>query len=209
MGLLSAWFEPLRVGCQTAISSSLNLEVSTKSENGELTYQIPADKLVGAAMTRAIDGVVVSEEDPSSHHHVSKPGIYWMVDPIDGTTLYAYDYSGSQKPSGQWGITFAEITDGEVTKAGIAQPGQKEAFFAARGTDCFRLSGEDFDNWIDKREFNYKPFRIVVPEFTRDFPLIGSFPAYPKMSSRHLDQYCEALKMMLERNILNTPLCYR
>ena len=123
-----------------------------------------------------------------------------MVDPIDGTTNYVYDYPG-------WGVSIAAELDGTVVAGAISCPSQGEEFDAAQGLGA-RRNGEllqlgpppSIDRALVATGFGYDPERRrrqgqlvarLLPE-VRDIRRMGAASAdFCSLASQRVDAYFE------------------
>ncbi len=116
-----------------------------------------ADEASNKAIIRALRKAtpefgVLTEESPSIQ---GPKNIFWVVDPLDGTTNYA-----AHLPL--WGISIALVKNGEITLGAISLPTMKERYFALKN------SGAWVENGVKKK-------RIHVSDKTKIKDALGLF----------------------------------
>lgn len=76
------------------------------------------------------DDGIISEEDVTTHQFLEnnawKEGVYWIMDPIDGTSNFATGIP-------LYGIMLARMEHGELSHSGIALPEFNEYYLAEKG----------------------------------------------------------------------------
>lgn len=118
-----------RAAHQVAVSFKGSCDLVTSAD-------IAAEKIIVETIkARYPEHHFLAEE---SHHRDPNAdysrGIYWVIDPIDGTTNYAHGHP-------HVGISIACAVDGEVVAGVVLSPFQNELFTATKGSGAF-LNGE-------------------------------------------------------------------
>jgi myo-inositol-1(or 4)-monophosphatase len=104
--------------------------VETKSTRTDMVTEMDraSEALIAEAIRshRPHDGLLGEEGTATA----GTTGITWIVDPLDGTTNYLYDF-----PS--WAVSIAAEVDGEVQAGAVYDPVHNEVFQAAKGGGAF------------------------------------------------------------------------
>jgi myo-inositol-1(or 4)-monophosphatase len=105
---------------------------------GESDFVTEVDTRAEAAIVETVhaaypDAVVVGEE-LSSETEISRHGITFVVDPLDGTTNFLHGYP-------EYSVSVAAVVDGELVAAVVRNLTRHETFSAIRGGGAF-LNGE-------------------------------------------------------------------
>ncbi|MFP3554152.1 inositol monophosphatase [Paraburkholderia sp. SIMBA_049] len=82
------------------------------------------------AQTFPDDGFLGEESGGNAANEFSKQQVIWVVDPIDGTSMFL---NGMYT----WCVSVAVLVDGEVAIGAIFDPNTKELFHAARGHGAY------------------------------------------------------------------------
>jgi myo-inositol-1(or 4)-monophosphatase len=97
-----------------------------KSSRTDLTTESDraSEELVRAALARARPGdALLAEEGGES---AGTTGLTWVVDPLDGTTNFVYDYPA-------WAVSIAVVEGGRAVAGAVHDPLRGETFAAASG----------------------------------------------------------------------------
>lgn len=120
-----------RIACEVGTAVSLGRRfgidhISTKSSPTDLVteWDTQAETIIRTrlAEARPHDGCIGEEGDTTS----SSSGITWVVDPIDGTTNFAYGLPG-------YAVSIAATDEQGACAAAVHIPESRELFVAARG----------------------------------------------------------------------------
>jgi myo-inositol-1(or 4)-monophosphatase len=104
--------------------------VETKSTRTDMVTEMDraSEALIADALRRRRpDDAVVGEEGTAAS---GLTGVEWVVDPLDGTTNYLYDF-----PS--WAVSIAAEVDGQPCVGVVHDPVHQETFTAIRGGGAF------------------------------------------------------------------------
>ncbi len=108
-------------------------QIKTKSSPGDLVTiaDEEAELQLTAGLTELLPGsAVVGEEavaaDPSVLERLTRPGLTWVIDPIDGTANFV-----AGKPG--FGVIIALVLDGESIMGWIHNPIESTTLWSARG----------------------------------------------------------------------------
>jgi len=116
------------------------LSVTTKTTATDMVTEMDRaseDLIVGALLGARPDDGIVAEEGSA---RIGTSGIRWVIDPLDGTTNYLYDFPG-------WAVSIAAETEGDGVGANDVVAGvvldvvHGELYTAARGHGA-RCNGE-------------------------------------------------------------------
>lgn len=124
----------------TEIRNNETLNVSTKSAANDLVTQadLASEKLLLETLRTSLkaSAVFLSEETNKSTDisKVDPASILWVIDPIDGTTNYAFGHAQSA-------ISIAAAHSGHVQVAVVYNPFRDEMFTAIRGEGAY-LNGK-------------------------------------------------------------------
>jgi myo-inositol-1(or 4)-monophosphatase len=105
--------------------------VETKSTRTDMVTEMDraSEALIAEALRQARpDDAILGEEGTAAS---GRTGITWVIDPLDGTTNYLYDF-----PS--WAVSIAAEVDGEAQAGVVHDPVHQETFTATRGGGAFR-----------------------------------------------------------------------
>lgn len=107
------------------------VEVSTKSSPTDMVTEMDraAEAMIVAGLREARpDDGIVGEEGAD---HAGTSGVRWVVDPIDGTTNYLYEFPG-------FSVSIAAEYHGEVVVGVVHDPVHRDVFQAAKGRGAIR-----------------------------------------------------------------------
>lgn len=148
-------------------------DVVEKEKNEIVTpADIAANDYIVAELKKAFPAIAIYTEEGSENK--SNSTTRWIVDPIDGTTPWAWGNSG-------FAISIALEQEGEVTVAAVYDPVMKEFFYAEKGKGATRnntsinpssetegknmLMVVDWGNKGDKRREGIEYFsKFMLPE---------------------------------------------
>jgi myo-inositol-1(or 4)-monophosphatase len=83
-----------------------------------------SEALVREALARARPGDALLAEEGGET--AGSTGLTWVVDPLDGTTNFVYDYPA-------WAVSIAAVREGRALAGVVHDPGRGETFAAAAG----------------------------------------------------------------------------
>lgn len=123
----------LIINCGEIILNADRTEIDIESKTGSANFVTDYDKRVQEELRAGLLEIVpeahfIGEE--GEKEQFSDDGMFFIVDPIDGTTNFIKDYHVS-------GISVALVKDGKVDVAFIYNPYLKEMFFAKRGEGAY------------------------------------------------------------------------
>jgi myo-inositol-1(or 4)-monophosphatase len=156
--------------------------VGTKSSATDMVTEMDRaseDLIVGALLGARPDDGIVAEEGSARD---GTSGVRWVIDPLDGTTNYLYDFPG-------WSVSIAAEVGGDVVAGVVLDAVHGDLYTAARGRGA-RCNGEpiacstqaDLADALLATGFNYDPdkrraqARVLVdllPQ-VRDIRRVGS-----------------------------------
>lgn len=107
-------------------------EVRTKTSGTDMVSEM--DRAAEELIVRCIlgarpDDAVLGEEGGQQGPGTS--GVRWVVDPLDGTTNYLYDFP-------RWAVSVAAELDGAVVAGAVSDPAFDDVFTATKGGGAFR-----------------------------------------------------------------------
>lgn len=124
----------LKLATNKAMEERANLQVELKTDGSLVTN---VDKAVDNVLLHATEHIPGFEGDyygeEVRYHERSSEGV-WLVDPIDGTTNFAYG-------NPLWGISIAYMRGDKVIAGGIALPDLHEVYLAEAGEGAW-LNGK-------------------------------------------------------------------
>ncbi len=116
----------LRAGREHLAGRSERLEVESKSSPTDLVSQVDrrAEEVIVAGLARARphDAILAEEGTLAS----GSTGVRWLVDPLDGTTNYVYDYPASC-------VSIAVEVDGDLRVGVVHEPYADRTYEAVAG----------------------------------------------------------------------------
>ncbi len=110
---------------------STDLGAGTKSSSVDLVTD--ADKAAEALIRQRLlavrpqDGIIGEEDDD----HPSESGVWWVIDPIDGTTNYVYGLP-------TYTVSIGAEFEGEMMAGAVYHPGQDDMYWAWTGGGAWR-----------------------------------------------------------------------
>ena len=110
---------------EVADTKSSGTDIVTEMDRA--SERLLVDRILAA---RPEDGILGEE----GSERVSRSGVRWIIDPIDGTVNYLYGLPG-------WAVSVGVEVDGVPTVGVVAVPSQGELYFAARGRGAFLRAG--------------------------------------------------------------------
>lgn len=105
-------------------------DVGTKSSATDMVSEVDraSEALVVEAITRRRpDDAILGEE---GGHATGTSGVRWIIDPLDGTTNYLYDFP-------MFSVSVAAEVDGDIVVGVVHDPCRAETFTATRGGGAF------------------------------------------------------------------------
>jgi myo-inositol-1(or 4)-monophosphatase len=139
--------------------AGLQEDVETKSTPTDMVTAVDkaseAHIVAALAQRRPHDGLIAEEGTGAT----GASGITWVIDPIDGTTNFVYDYPASA-------VSIAAVDDAGASIAGaVVDIGRREVFSAARGEGAFlgeerltlREGPADIARTLVSTGFSYSP----------------------------------------------------
>lgn len=124
----------LKLATNKAMEERANLKVELKKDGSLVTN---VDQAVDIVLRNATESLPGFEGDyygeEVGYHDRSSEGV-WLVDPIDGTTNFAYG-------NPLWGISIAYMRSGKIVAGGIALPDLHEVYLSAESEGAW-LNGE-------------------------------------------------------------------
>lgn len=111
------------------------LDSGVVEKEGTANFVTECDKAVQAFLVDGLskafpDAVFIGEEDENAHANISKIGISFVIDPIDGTTNFIRNLHKSV-------ISIGMLEAGEVVCAVVYDPYTKDIFTAIKGRGAF------------------------------------------------------------------------
>lgn len=129
-----------------------------------------AHRFLAQALAALSPGVpVVSEEDARTHAH-ERPGLYWLIDPLDGTASFVDGFPGFVTQA-------ALMRDRRPVLAGVHAPALAETFLAEAGAGATRngarlgVAARAREQWV--LTDNYPAPRGVSAALMRDWNIPG------------------------------------
>jgi myo-inositol-1(or 4)-monophosphatase len=131
--------------------------VRTKSSATDMVTEMDRaseDLIVGALLGARPDDGIVAEEGSARE---GTSGVRWVIDPLDGTTNYLYDFPG-------WSVSIAAEVDGEPAAGVVLDAVHGDVYTAARGHGA-RCNGDpvhcsdrtELGSTLVATGFNYSP----------------------------------------------------
>jgi myo-inositol-1(or 4)-monophosphatase len=116
----------------TGIRSSGSLSYSKKPDNSLVSEaDLRSDRHIRAAIARNYpDHNILSEEDSTSKNHRDFQSTNWIIDPLDGTTNFAYG-------DNQFAVSMALALDGQVVLGVVHAPELAMTFSGVRGGGAY------------------------------------------------------------------------
>lgn len=113
-----------------------DLEIETKTEDDYVSPLTKADKVANEIIVNGLEKYakypIISEEGAQD---AEGSGIFWLVDPIDGTSEFI-------KHTGEFTINIGLVQDGKPILGVVYVPVQKVTYFGATGIGAFIQAGD-------------------------------------------------------------------
>lgn len=111
-------------------------QIREKKPNQLVTEaDIEAEKVLSRRLQEVLPGAVVGEEgieqDPSLMHALERPGVVWVIDPVDGTANFAH---GNKR----FAVIVALVVDGVTVAGWIHDPVPNRTVIALKGRGTWR-----------------------------------------------------------------------
>lgn len=112
------------------------LQIREKKPNQLVTEaDIEAEKLLSRRLLEVIPGAIVGEEgvehDPTLMQALDRPGVVWVIDPVDGTANFAH---GNKR----FAVIVALVVDGVTVAGWIHDPVPNRTVTALKGQGAWR-----------------------------------------------------------------------
>ena len=116
----------------TGIRNAGSLSFSRKPDNSLVSEaDLRSDQHIQTAIVRDYPGHrILSEEDSTSNNDHGFQGVYWILDPLDGTTNFAHG-------DDQFAVTMALALDGQVVLGVVHAPKLAMTFSAVLGGGAY------------------------------------------------------------------------
>lgn len=113
-----------------------NLVVQTKHDHSPVTAaDLAAHQVIVKGLACLTPHLaVVSEEDKQSHKQASSHGVYWLIDPLDGTREFI-------NRNGEFTVNIALIEQGSCSLGLVGVPVQTKLYWGGRGLGSYRMVG--------------------------------------------------------------------
>jgi len=132
--------------------------VSYKSDNSPLTLaDITAHHIIVDGLVKLTPDIpIVSEEDSDSLVHRQSGGLFWLIDPLDGTKEFL-------ARNGEFTVNIALISDGQPIWGVVYAPALGELFWGGNAFGAFsELAGLAVPISISPKGALRKPMRVVA-----------------------------------------------
>lgn len=165
-----------------------DFEVSYKADQSPLTE---ADKAAHALIASKLFQLnasipILSEEDVDAFAGPNNQGLYWLVDPLDGTKEFV-------KRNGEFTVNIALIQHGEPVLGVVYAPVLDELYYASRDNGAFKVSGSSRPIGIHvAQRLDGQPCKVVGsrshagPETEAWLSQLGEYEVVPMGSSLKL-----------------------
>lgn len=112
------------------------LQIREKKPNQLVTEaDIEAERVLSRRLVEVIPGAIVGEEgvehDPALMHALERPGVVWVIDPVDGTANFAH---GNKR----FAVVVALVVDGVTLAGWIHDPVPNRTVVALKGQGAWR-----------------------------------------------------------------------
>jgi len=113
-----------------------DFDIEYKADDSPLTEaDKAAHKLIVSELSETVPDIpVLSEEDTVLFKGANPEGLYWLVDPLDGTKEFV-------KRNGEFTVNIALIEHGIPILGVVYAPVLDEMYFASKGKGAFKVSG--------------------------------------------------------------------
>lgn len=110
--------------------------VRYKADGSPLTQaDLAAHRVIAHGLAQLTPEIpVVSEEDSASQVHRKPTGLFWLVDPLDGTKEFV-------ACNGEFTVNIALIEDGNAVLGVVVAPALGQCYWGSSGHGAFRESG--------------------------------------------------------------------
>lgn len=132
--------------------------VALKADDSPLTLaDLAAHNVIAARLKNLTPDIpMVSEEDAASMVHRQANGMFWLVDPLDGTKEFI-------ARNGEFTVNIALVEDGEVVFGVVVAPALGLVYWGGRNIGAFRVQGGASEEAIRVAEpVADKPSRVVA-----------------------------------------------
>lgn len=112
-------------------------EVSHKADASPVTKaDLAAHRVLATHLAHLLPGCqVVSEEDPMSLDYRRNTGLFWLIDPLDGTKEFI-------ARNGEFTVNIALIEEGRSTLGVVYAPAIDALYWGGAGLGAFRCTGD-------------------------------------------------------------------
>jgi len=113
-----------------------DFDIEFKADDSPLTEaDKAAHKLIMSELSETVPDIpVLSEEDTELFNGANPEGLYWLVDPLDGTKEFV-------KRNGEFTVNIALIEHGIPILGVVYAPVLDEMYFASKGKGAFKVYG--------------------------------------------------------------------
>jgi 3'(2'), 5'-bisphosphate nucleotidase len=121
-----------------------HIQVMVKGDESPVTYaDLAANKYIVEQLQELTPDIpVVSEEnDVADNKKAAKNGVFWLVDPLDGTRSYI-------KRTGEFTVNIALVEHGKVTGGAIYVPVRDVGYFTAEDGNAYKQDGNNLPTQI-------------------------------------------------------------
>lgn len=142
---------------------SNNIEVMTKKDDSPVTEaDLATNKyIVGKLKELAPSIAIVSEENSEEENkQAAKSGLFWLVDPLDGTKSYI-------KKTGEFTVNIALIENDTPIGGAIYVPDQKTGYFVAEDGNAYKQENGNLPIEIRTRPIPEQGMVIVASQSHR------------------------------------------
>lgn len=134
------------------------IEVMTKQDESPVTAaDLAANKYIVESLQKlSPDIAIVSEENTGQENEkAKKAGLFWLVDPLDGTKSYI-------KKTGEFTVNIALIKDGVAIGGAIFVPAQNKGYFVAEDGNSYKQEKDGLPTEIRVRPIPEEGVTVVA-----------------------------------------------
>ncbi|ARU31002.1 3'(2'),5'-bisphosphate nucleotidase [Sulfuriferula sp. AH1] len=134
-----------------------SMVVGTKEDDSPLTQaDLIAHHIIAEGLTRLTPDIpVVSEEDADSLVHRQAQGIFWLIDPLDGTKEFLAH-------NDEFTVNIALIKDGTAVFGAVGAPALDLTYWGGIGIGVFRSCNGTIESIHVSQPDRQRPLRIVA-----------------------------------------------